>query len=500
LIPIEDEASPTITINPLDHDGNCINVSRSLALITDLAEPKRTLADVITCNEIAEEKVYRMGLNEKSFEVKTKLVSPNSNKSWKIAVIQDQTVYETLIKEQLVEKYQRMLLSSIAHEIRNPLNAIEGYLKYIIEEKGLQYERVKKFCLKINSSSQQISFMLDGACDLLLSNNKTLILQPMKFDVQKAIEDVIKMYIPSIDAKGLRIFTKVTGKIPKCIFSDMKRYQSILFQLLANAVKYTDLGEIIIECSFEYDNKLLITRVSDTGCGILPDAATKLFKLYSNIHKANVYNPQGMGLGLTLCEKLSKILGGEISFYSQPDKGSQFTFSIKDFDEASCEISPMLQIPIAGIEGSNLQNIKLYFPERGSGSKGMKPSSQQQRAMQCGCKDVLIVDDEPTNRIVLKYYLETTNLTCDEASNGLEALEKVDSRLLNECCCKYRLIVMDINMPVMDGTEATEKLIELFQNNPDYKSPIIAVTAANLQTRDDIQKLLDIGFSEICIF
>jgi len=498
------EINQLICINQGENSPRHAATKEAFTQMIEQAEPKRSLKQILEeKQEFSDEseKVYRMGFEGKSFEIKTKHLSADSAKSCKIAIIKDQTVYETLIKEKMMEKYQRMLLSSISHEIRNPLNAIEGYLT-ILKETEVTKENLTNYCSKLQSASHQIAFIVDGACDLLLCGNKTLILQPRRFDIRKCIDEVTEILMPNIEVKGIQLIRKVTGVLPKQISSDSKRYQLVLFQLLANAVKYTTKGEICIDCSFDSINNMIITKISDTGSGISPEVLPNLFKLYSNIEKANAYNPQGMGLGLALCEKLSKILGGEISCTSVLNQGSEFTFTIKNISKAekTSVHDPELYIPLSGIEGDELQNVKLYFPNIGIDIQNTTPRATDSSLVKCECNDVLLVDDEATNRMVLKHYLKTINVYADEASDGLEGYNEVEERSKSECCSRYKLIVMDINMPVMDGTEATKKLIELFEKVPKAKAPIIAVTAANLQTRDDIQNLLAVGFSEICIF
>lgn len=465
--------------------------------IMEQNEPHTTLKSAITSVELNEEKSYRMELDKHIFEVKAKSLPICSGKTSRIAVVKDQTVYDSLVKEKTLEKYQKMLLSSISHEIRNPLNVIEGYLTFIREAKG-DYENS---CMKLRCAAHQIDFIVDGACDLLLCENKTIILQPRLFGVKECISELLEIVSPNYENKGLEVSLKLQPNFPHEISSDAKRYKLILFQLLNNAIKYTTRGSITIECNYDLETGLMTTAISDTGVGISPDVVSGLFKLYTNIEKANAYNPQGMGLGLALCDKLSKMLGGDISCTSVPGQGSTFSFSIKDYSARKNANEPEIHIPLHGLMGDEIQNVKLFYPSTVLDTN-CSPSSRSDvgSTKSCECPQVLIVDDDPTNRMVLKYYLSAMNLTADEADNGLIGCEKVEARANSSCCTRYQLIVMDINMPVMDGTEATARLMEFFKTHKKTKAPILAVTAANMQTRDDVQNLLSVGFTDLRIF
>jgi len=395
-----------------------------LECIAEPTESKLTLKDVIILEEkdSHEDKAYLMALNAMKFEVKTKFISFSDTK---IAVVKDQTVYENLLREKMLEKYQRMLLSSISHEIRNPLNAIEGYLSMMQEVKSR--DLLLSYNLKVKSAAQQIDFIVTGACDLLLNDHKKVILQPQPFDPRGEIEEVSDIIAPNIESKGLKLHTEIEGSVPMTLSSDPKKYKLILFQLLANAVKYTHKGDIFLTAKYDSSQASLTTFVTDTGVGIKPDDVGNLFRLYTNIEKANVYNPQGMGLGLSLCKKLSNMLGGEISCSSAVGTGSTFTFTIKNYkDENAIPDLPGMQIPLAGPEGEVVQEIKLFFPAEFS------PRLTTERS--CLCRNVLIVDDEATNRMVIKHYLESVDAYADEAENGLEGIECVERKMRSDCC------------------------------------------------------------------
>ncbi|MDR3549643.1 MAG: ATP-binding protein [Candidatus Pacebacteria bacterium] len=397
--------------------------------------------------------VRRMVRADKVFEVKTKYISISTTQSCKIAVVKDQTVYEHLIKEETLERYQRMLLSSITHEIRNPLNVIEGNLAMIQETE--EREQQEKLTAKIKSAAQQIDFIVTGACDLLLSESKTLIVHPCDFHLEGAVDEVMAMVRSSAEAKGLKLEATYGKEMPKTLMTDAKKYKLILFHLLANAVKYTSKGSVLVDAGYSRETGTLTTSVADTGAGIRVEDIPGLFQLYTNVKKANSYNPQGMGLGLPLCKKLSRILGGDIVATSAPGKGSRFSFTIQNFEDQ--RLPGPAEMRLAGPRGDEMREVKFFMPAT---LTAVECASERQMLLRnCGCPNVLVVDDDANNRIVLRNFLQSFKVKVEEAENGFEALQCVKRRLGCDCCKRFMLILMDINMPVMDGTEATCKLV-----------------------------------------
>ena len=424
--------------------------------------------------------------NGKISEVKTIYLPINVSKAIKVGVIKDQTIYEQLVKEKLQEKSQRMLLSSISHEIRNPLNGIYGYMAVIQDSND--FTEIKTISKKIEYEVERVELIVSSACDLMMNENKMLILQPEKVNIPEIIQQVINMFLSEIEAKNLKVEITIPQQDLPPFFTDAKKFKQILFHLLTNAVKYTSEGNINI--SAEYDARLnkLRTTVLDTGIGMSEEVVQKLFHLYANIDKANAYNPQGMGFGLTLCKKLCSIMDGDITVTSELGKGSTFVFSIKNFENKNIE----REIIIEEAGGKQMKELKVFVPQN-------IPINRPSKTELYKGEGILIVDDEPVNRVILKAYIKALDVNTEEAGNGSIALEKVMERGKG-MNLRYKIILMDINMPVMDGTEATEKLIQLFKENPKLQTPIIAVTAANFQTRTDIQNLLSVGFCDICIF
>ena len=482
-----------MTSNALKPDDQA-NDMESLDMIADASGTtlKTAIETETGKNSSQELPPYNMrhAKTNKVYEVKTKLTN-----YYKIAVVKDQTVYVQLVKEQILQKYLRMLLASISHEVRNPLNAIAGYVSLISETTDISC--IKSNITRLQYAANCIDYIVNGACYLVMSDENTIILQPEKFNLVNTVKEVMDMMSCSIDREKVTLALNVAEDIPDAVFSDQGKYKLILFNLLVNAIKYTQLGSITVDLSFDSDTSLLSTIVTDTGCGIKDEKLAGLFQLYAGIDSSNVYNPQGMGLGLTLCKKLTKTLGGEISVSSKVGEGSAFTFIIKSYgvNEIRRGSSDAMSLAEEGICIGMQQKVRLFIP------KPMSILQKLDRAKEpcekCKCTKALVVDDEVSNRLVIRSYLQSLSITVDEAENGLVALEKVERKSGSDCCKNYSLILMDINMPMMDGTTATEKLIKIFKGNKALSAPIVAVTAANLHSRMDIQALLSVGFADI---
>jgi len=476
--------------------------------IKDRADNTISLKSLMKKRDDAElgEQVHNMTCDKsgKVFEIKTKYLPEIWPKGYKIAVVKDQTIYEQLVREKMLKKYQRMLISSITHEIRNPLNAIAGY-SISIEETD-DNAKIRHYCEQIENAIQQIDYILTGACDILCSESYETIVQTQDFNLKNAIDSVIKIVSPSIEHKELIIKTIIDPNVPEIICSDQKKYKIVLFNLLINAIKYTHEGSIHIRIAFDDSTNTLRTTVEDTGIGFDSKRLPTMFELYENIENVNQFNPQGMGLGLSLCKKLTKELGGDISALSEINLGSTFSFTVcngvVNLDSIIYE-GTELNYPLEEIKGEVAVNKTRTFNPKTMcriGSIAKSCIRDISPTVRCNCPEVLIVDDDPTNRAVLKVYLNSVNMASIEAENGKIAVNLVEKRLQNKCCQRFRLIFMDINMPEMDGTEATSKIKKICESHPEATANIIGVTAANLQTRNDIKELLSVGFNDICIF
>jgi signal transduction histidine kinase len=473
----------------LQIDPSTPDESIGLDWITDPGGTGCTLRQALqrTDENENQERDYRMVCRENGrvYDVKTKYLPLFAHKRYKIAVVKDQTAYEGLMKNQVLERCQRMLLASILHDVRNPLHAIEGYRACIDDAQDVQ--QAKQANQHVGSAVRQIDCIVSGACDLLLGNAKDLLVRVEPFELRPAVEQAIGIIRPALEAKQLELQIHIGATVPDFISSDPKRYVLILYYLLRNATKFTEQGDIKVNIDFNPGTEMLVTSVADTGVGIPEEKLESLFKMYADVDSANTYNPQGMGFGLSLCKRLSLLLGGDIRVVSAIGRGTTFTFDIRQIPRDEAGPLPSPHTAGAGHDAQPHTPIKVQT----------KRAEESKLPLRDTLSSVLIVDDDPINRHVLMSYLSGLGITADQAENGHVALELVDTRTKCKASPRYNLILMDINMPVMDGTTATARLRGLFAEHPALQTPIVAVTAAMLQSKGDLQDLLAVGFSDI---
>lgn len=440
--------------------------------------------------------------SEKVYEVKTK--RSVCGLGCTVAVVKDQTMYQQLVKEQLLEKYLRMLMASISHDIRNPLNAVECYIDIMMETEDIA--DIKRTLGDLRSMSEHIDYIVAGACYLTITEGSAVVIQPEEFALSTAVRDILNIMRPSVVEKQVELQFDPAISVPEKFSSDEKKYRLLLFHLLTNAVKYTEQGRITVALAYDSASGMLTTRVEDTGCGIPTERLATVFELYSNVDTANSYNPQGMGLGLVLCKRLAKFLGGDIAVASSGE-GTIFTFTVRnhvtkpagrvpdlsaeedwrDFVDVPLELDTRL---VRAIAPKTMSHLNLSMPGE----------TKKKKSRRCRCTAALVVDDEYTNRLVLRTYMKALGVdTVDEAGDGAAAVDKVLKKAASSCCRRYCAIFMDINMPTMDGTTATKRLMEIFNSNEELRTPVIAVTAANLNSREDAKALLSVGFTHIRI-
>ncbi len=419
------------------------------------------------------------------YEVRTKHAADSE-----ITVVKDQTLYEQLVREKQLEKYLRMLLASITHEIRNPLNVIEGCSE-------LLSDTCHQVATMLHHSAQSINYIVKGACYLVRSEGESLGRQEEFFAVRDSVERVVAMNGAGVEGRNVILDYALDDNVPKCTILDRRKYELILFHLVKNAVKYTSVGRVHISVSYDpMARAQMTTTVSDTGCGIRLDVIGRLFTLYANLDTANVNNPQGMGLGLVLCRRLARVLGGEVEVHSKLGEGSSFAFSVccARIEVNKAPAGEEEEIPL---ERSLTREVSTEICMRRFEHKRMDASCVLP-TRGCKCRSVLVVDDEFLNRMVIKSYLKGLGEVPEEAENGLVGLNKVKQRSACVCCHRYKLILMDINMPVMDGTQSTKEIALLFAREGIDPTPVVAITAANMESQTEIQELHKAGFRDIC--
>ena len=346
-------------------------------------------------------------------------------------------------------KIKSSFLANMSHEIRTPLNAIFGLIS-VLKEKETNEEN-KRYLEVIDDSSKQLLNIIGDILDFSKIESKKLVIEKVDFNPRKELKNIIYLFDTKSSKKNIILTMLIDEEMPEFLYSDYFRIKQILSNLISNAIKFTPSGKkIIVRAS--YKNKRLFIEVEDEGIGISKDKQKTIFDPFSQEDGSITRKYGGTGLGLAICSNLVKLLNGKMTLESEKGKGSKFSFSIP------VEIGKKTKDEPDKIEDKTKFNGK-----------------------------VLLVEDNEANQMFMKIILKKLGLSFDIANDGVQAVNMFKSG-------KYDIILMDINMPNMDGVEATKNILDFESANSLIHTPIIALTANALG--GDRKKFLDEGMDE----
>jgi signal transduction histidine kinase/DNA-binding response OmpR family regulator len=367
-------------------------------------------------------------------------------------------VTELIEAKELAERSNRSknkFLSRVSHEIRTPMNAILGITEIQLENETLSPDTKEAFA-EIYNSGYLLLGIINDILDLSKIEAGKLELSPSVYDVPSLINDTVHLNIMRYDSKQIEFSLYVDEAIPSKLYGDELRIKQILNNLLSNAFKYTDDGEISLSVAAEYASQgagrvTLAFIVSDTGQGMTGEQLDKLFDEYTRFNTEANRTTQGTGLGMNITRHLVNLMGGEISVESEPGKGSVFTVRL-----------PQVVVGASALGREAAENLRQFRVDRaGQMKKGPRIVREY---MPYG--RILIVDDVQTNLYVAKGLMSPYGLSIETALSGFEAVEKIKNG------ATFDIIFMDHYMPKMDGIEATKIIRGL-----GYTRPIVALTA-----------------------
>jgi signal transduction histidine kinase/ActR/RegA family two-component response regulator/HPt (histidine-containing phosphotransfer) domain-containing protein len=351
-------------------------------------------------------------------------------------------------------------LANMSHEIRTPLNGVLGFADLLLKGADRGDEAVRQDYLStIKSSGQHLLALLNDILDLSKIEAGKLSVETLQCSPHEIISQILSLMHVQAKRKGLELRFEWKSHVPERIATDPGRLRQLLMNLIGNAVKFTESGTIHVTACLDTVLRRLIIEVADTGVGIPADKLPEIFQPFHQADNTVTRRFGGTGLGLAISRHLAEALGGEIAVRSELGRGSTFTVSIDPGPLADTTLRPA---PPADA----------LRPRRA-------PSSPTPKLP--GAGHILLVEDGPTNRKLIRTVLEGAGWTVATAENGLVAVKLAETQ-------KYDLILMDMQMPVMDGYTATRQLRAM-----GVDAPILALTAHAMN--GDEQKCLAAGCS-----
>ena len=347
-------------------------------------------------------------------------------------------------------KYKSLFLANMSHEIRTPLNGIISMVEMLKSAKLTEQE--KEYLEIIDISSNSLLSIINDILDYSKIEANQLQLEQIPVDIRKTVQEVVKMLSVKAEQNNLYLRCKIADDVPECIKGDPVRIKQILINYVNNAIKFTKKGGVEINIyNISKDDKKVKMKfeVIDTGIGISEENQKKLFKEFTQADSSTTREFGGTGLGLAISKKLAQMMNGEVGLESKQGEGSTFWFT------ACFEITSFVK--------KEEKTAEEYHSEK---------------------LNILLVEDNVINQRVAGFAIKKLGHNLDIANNGIEGLEKFKQK-------KYDLILMDLQMPKMNGYDTTIAIRKYEKENNLEKTKIIAMTANALKGEKD--KCLAIG-------
>ncbi|MBF0194869.1 MAG: response regulator [Magnetococcales bacterium] len=342
-------------------------------------------------------------------------------------------------------------LAHMSHELRTPMNAILG-MSEILEETTLT--NTQEWCVtNLNHSGETLLTLINDILDLSKIEASQLTIEATNFDLIHAFKKTLELFKFSFIDKSIVLQHKIADDVPQWVNGDPTRLQQILLNLISNALKFTKKG--YVEASiYVDDDKNIAFSILDTGSGVPQEKQQEIFQPFTQADTSITRHHGGTGLGLTICSRLVDLMGGKIWFESEVDKGSKFTFTI-----------PFILVNKNEIVASTVNKNSIYSDDY---------SNKDLQNIK-----ILLVEDTEENQFVIQGFLQKSNCQIEVAGNGAIGVEKFKEST-------FDIVLMDIQMPIMDGYTATKKIRQWEKEQGADPTPIIALTAHALNKEAEL--------------